>query len=269
MRLLKSRILIPAVLFVLLTGAGTGWLLSVARSAPDSAGRTTVIPPDPVPASTPGPAGSVSEPDESAPVTSPPASPDPASGGGAAEPRPGATSRGASPPATTPPAGTGQAPPVPVRGLRLGGVTLDNTVPRGFCTGLRNTEFSVPVRIVRISAASSEVTVEPGPCADLQGDFATTFACTAGAVLQPGGTGCWTGVSAVDGLEPGDHVAGLVVSMRARCSSAAGEPCARSGAPAPTARRPVDVEWTEPAVPLCSRVSPPGENNGDCFAGQQ
>jgi hypothetical protein len=241
------------VLFLLLAGAGTAWLIHVARSYPDEPARLVDAGDGPAPAAgsvTPGP--TPADPRPSSPGTGPGSTtadtgavPVPAATGGH---RAGPATGRASPAPPVTRAATD--PPVPVRAIRVGGVTLDDTSPRTHCYLVRNVAVAEPVRITRISAGNPDVVVKPDLCAgtvaqESTGDWTPTFACRADSVLQPGGDGCYTGIEPRLATLTGPQRSTITLALRARCTSASGHPCSDSGDPEPTSGRPVDVTWSE------------------------
>ncbi|MBB2947032.1 hypothetical protein FB565_006800 [Actinoplanes lutulentus] len=172
------------------------------------------------------------------------------------------TSPGTSPGQT--PAAPGQSPspvnpPKPERAtITVGGVRLDNSVPNDDrCLTFTNTGFDQPVRVVGADvpdgpafmiASESERCQDP----DLLGH---SFRSCDGATLQPGGTGCDSGVGVRPGGPPESdgglkavlYTGTLQLTLRATCTSRTGQPCASLPARfAPSAAAPVEVTWTDP-----------------------
>lgn len=270
-----ARVLVPVIVLVVLAAAGTVWLVRVARGegpagspvlrfeATDGPVAAGSAQPGPVPATVPPTSAPVATASSASTLS-------PAPGAPAGKPgKPGARPAGRTStagPATTSPAADG-APPVPVRAIRVGGVTLDDTSPRTMCYLVRNLASPVTVRITAVSASNPDVVVDPGRCSGVpaQGpDWTPAFACRAGVDLKPNGDGCWTGIEprtlSTGTGDPETLRSSISLALRARCTSTAGLPCQDSGSPAPTTARPVDVTWTQTyEFELCIR-NPPGDN---------
>jgi hypothetical protein len=235
------------------------WLIGVARGHPAASPRFEEVGDDPGDGTT----ATTATDERSAPSsasTSPgttatgPSATSSVATGQRAPTKPGATK------GTAPATERTDAPPIPARAIRVGGVTLDDTSPRTHCYLARNTNFDEPVRITRIAAGNSDVVVKPDLCAGTTaqteaGEWTPAFACRAGSVLQPGGDGCYTGIEPASASLTGDLRSTITLSLRARCTSAVGHPCSDSGTPSPTPARPVDVTWTESyEFTLCYRA---------------
>jgi hypothetical protein len=265
------RLILPVVLFVLLASSGTVWLIRVAREAPAAGPSLVVEASGGATVAGTSPAASRTVPVPRSPVTSgSPAGPGaeapkdaPAEVGGGAAPSPVVSPR---PRATTGP----QAPPIPERAIRVGGVTLDDTSPRTMCYLVRNDAFDQTVRIAGLVAGNPDVVIQPDRCAgttavEAAGTWTPTFACRVGADLLPGGDGCYTGIEPKSASTTGDLRSSFTATFRTRCSSATGHPCSDSGSPNPTAARPVDVTWTQPFdETLCFRNEPGEAENIFC-----
>ncbi len=261
----RARVLAPVLLFVLLASAGTVWLVHVARGG--AAGNPLLV------EASDGPAPVRSAQTSSTAVVTHPtipafASATPSKAGVIARPAGAAT--GVPRPAARATSVIPAAPPIPVRAIRVGGVTLDDTSPRTMCYLVRNVDSPVTVRISELAAGNPDVVIRPDRCAgvtaqDVSGDWIPTVACRPGVDLEPHGDGCYTGIEprtlSSDPDNETDLHSSFSVTLRARCSSAAGLPCSESGTPVPTAARPVDVTWTQPFTgsQLCIR-NPPGDN---------
>jgi hypothetical protein len=253
------RIIAPTVLFLLLSAVGTVWLIGVARGPSAASPRFEEVGGDPG-----GGTATTATDGPSAPSV-PPADPGATTGGLAATSTAGTGARSAptsgATRTSTPATASAGAPPVPSRAIRVGGVTLDDTSPITYCYLVRNTDFDESVRITRIALSNSNVVLKPDLCAGTsapgEDQWTPTFACRAGSVLQPGGDGCYTGIAASASLT-GEFRSTLTLMLRARCTSAAGQPCGDSGSPPPTRARPVDVTWTETYDgTLCYRAGDP------------
>lgn len=272
-----ARILAPALVFLLLAAAGTVWLVRVARgapapasaSSPDLSGTGTSpagVDPTGIDPSGAGPAeaGLDPAPDQSGPPVA--ASPGVSVAATAASPAVVPSARRTAP-ATARPATSGPgAVPVPVRAIRVGGVTLDDTNPHTMCYAVRNLDSPVTIRITALTAGNPDVVVRPDRCvgARAQEDppresWDPTFPCRPGVDLLPHGEGCYTGIEPRSASLPGHQVhSTFTVSLRARCTSAAGRPCSDAGSPAPTAARPVDVTFSQTwrGTDLCIGLPP-------------
>lgn len=267
----KLRIAAAIALFTVLASTGTIWLVHVARGGPAAqqpaaTGGNALRPsvgdsgdPSPGPVH---PAASASPSDPTRPAA-PPVAPTgrpvvPRTTPGAATPSAAGSTAAASPSRSGP--GPDEAPPVPVRGIRLGGVTLDDTSPVTPCLTVRNTRFSIPVQVVDLAVGNPNVVVDPEPCRVVDaGTLRAGPECRPGTVLEPGG-GCWAGIGPAPAGGSGPQETTMDLRLRARCDSAAGEPCASSGKPAPSRQRPVDVEWVNASdVRLCYRVGLPAD----------
>ena len=241
------RIIAPTVLFLLLSAVGTVWLIGVARGPSAASPRFEEVGGDPgggtATTATDGPSAPSLPSAGPGATTAGPAATSTATTGARSATTSGATRT--STPATAP-AG---APPIPSRAIRVGGVTLDDTSPITYCYLVRNTDFDESVRITRIALSNANVVLKPDLCAGTsapgEDQWTPTFACRAGSVLQPGGDGCYTGIESASASLKGEFRSTVTLTLRARCTSAAGHPCGDSGSPAPTRARPVDVTWTE------------------------
>jgi len=264
------RLILPVVLFVLLATSGTVWLIRVAREAP-AAGPALV--------EASGAPVAQASPEVTRPVTasrSPTASEGPtvAATGHTTEALTNAPAPVVAGPTPSParPRSTAdaQAPPIPERAIRVGGVTLDDTSPRTMCYLVRNDAFDQTVRIAGLVASNPDVVIKPDRCAgttavEAGGTWTPTFACEVGAALEPGGDGCYTGIEPRSASTTGDLRSSFTASFRARCTSATGHPCSDSGSPEPTVARPVDVTWTQPFdESLCFRNEPGDDANIFC-----
>lgn len=265
----RAQVLAPVLLFVLLAAAGTVWLVHVARG-----GGPATAPPPLVEAGDAPAASAAPEVGAATVATTESTTPASAAATGKAEATPAGpritvpSSRHE--PAAASPAGPG-APPVPLRAIRVGGVTLDDTSPRTVCYLVRNLDSPVTVRITALAASNPDVVIDPKRCAGVaaqgDGDWIPTFVCRAGVALLPHGDGCYTGIepktlSTSD--EPEPLHSSFSVTLRARCTSAAGLPCQDSGSPAPTVSRPVDVTWDQPFDDSILCVNNPPRDNPFC-----
>ncbi|WP_433824420.1 hypothetical protein ACQP2E_19935 [Actinoplanes sp. CA-015351] len=267
----QLKIVAMAALPVLLLTGGMTYLLRLSSSTGAvvfSSPSGSAVPESAAVPGEPGASRSAGSSAGAAPGTSSSESPAPGATTGMV---PGATTgttgtTGASPgtsPGSTPAAAGSSSPPnnppKPERAtITVGGVRLDNSVPNDDrCLTFTNTAFDQPVRVVGAGVPDGPafmIATESERCQDpdLLGH---SFRSCDGATLEPGGTGCDSGVGVRSGgppesdggLKAVQYSGTLQLTLRATCTSRAGQPCASLPARfAPSSATPVEVTWTDP-----------------------
>jgi hypothetical protein len=152
-------------------------------------------------------------------------------------------------------------PPVPTHAIRVGGATLDNDSPRGWCAIFDNEKPGLTVLVTGVSV-SGELKVEAGKC---RGDdnVKPRPACNDGIRIKPG-KGCFAETT-TDVEEPGDYRGTVQLSLRAECTSTDPLACdiAVLRKSPPTKARPAILTWTDPGREVCYRVDPPEQEESD------
>ncbi|MCY1139785.1 hypothetical protein OWR29_17425 [Actinoplanes sp. Pm04-4] len=149
--------------------------------------------------------------------------------------------------ATTPP-----PPPVPTHAIQVGGATLDNDSPRGWCAIFDNRGLGMTVTVTGVNV-TGRLRVEAGECAG-DDNVKPRRACRPGLRL-PTGDGCFAETIAT--TEDPDNYPGVVtLGLRARCTSLAPAACDVPvlRASPPTSSRPAVLEWTDKGRDVCYRV---------------